>query len=51
MTRLPPRVYPRVRIEQGLGILQKKGRKPLGKVETGTKIGKMLKASDKASRK
>jgi hypothetical protein len=34
-----------------LGILQKKGRKPLGKVETGTKIGKMLKASDKASRK
>ena len=35
-------------MEQGLGILQKKGRKPLSKVETGTKIGKMLKASDKA---
>ena len=48
MTRLPARVFPKVRVEQGLGILQKKGHKPLSEAETGRKIGKMLKASDKA---
>ena len=48
---VPAPVFPRIRVEQGLGILQKKGHKPLSEVETGRKIGKMLKASDKATKK
>jgi len=48
---VPASVFPRVRVEQGLGILQKKSHKPLSEAETGKRIGKMLKASDKATRK
>jgi AbrB family looped-hinge helix DNA binding protein len=47
----PTPVFPRVRVEQGLGILQKKGHKPLSEADTARKIGKMLKASDKATKK
>ena len=48
MTRLPAPIFPRIRVEQGLGIPQKRTLKPLSEAETGTKIGRMLKASDKA---
>ena len=48
---VPTPVFPRVRVEQGLGILQKKGRKPLNEADVGRRIGKMLKESDKATRK
>ena len=48
---VPTPVYPRIRVEQGLGILHKKSRKPMAESEVSRKIGGMLKTSDKATRK
>lgn len=48
---VPAPVYPRIRVEQGLGILHKKNRARVTDAEINRKIGQMLKASDKATKK
>jgi AbrB family looped-hinge helix DNA binding protein len=43
--------FPKTRVEQGLGILQRKGRSRLRDADLEGKIGQMLKASDRASKR
>ena len=47
----PLPVFPATRVEEGLGILAREGRHPLGEQETDLAVGAMLKEADEATRK
>jgi len=46
----PIPAFPASNAEEGMGILARKGRKPLSDEETGFAIGEMLKEADKATK-
>lgn len=46
----PIPVFPTIRVEEGMGALARKGRKPLSDEETGFAIGEMLKEADRATK-
>lgn len=46
----PIPAFPARNAEEGMGILARKGRKPLSDEETGFAIGEMLKEADKATK-
>jgi len=47
----PAPAFPKTRVEDGLGMLAKKGRRRLSDEETRGAVGAMLKARDEASRR
>ncbi len=46
----PAPLFPPTRVEDGVGLLARKGRKKLSEEETRQRIGKMLKAHDDATK-
>lgn len=47
----PAPAFPRTRVEDGLGMLARKGRRRLGDEATRRAVGAMLKARDEASKR
>jgi len=47
----PAPAFPKTRVEDGLGLLARKGRRRLGDEDTRRAIGRMLKERDEASKR